>query len=61
MQSKQMKFRQARKLLEDNGWKLDRVRGSHYIFVKGKKEFPLPWCKIVRKYIARNLLKAIDG
>lgn len=30
---KSVTFKQARKLLEDSGWRLDRRNGSHCIFV----------------------------
>lgn len=36
-----MRFKQARRIIEGIGWKLDRVRGSHYIFVKNNVELIL--------------------
>ena len=59
MAMRQMKFRAARKLLEKNGWFLDRVRGSHYIFKKDNKVFTLPWRKTLPKYVVKNLLKLL--
>ncbi|HQP48753.1 MAG TPA: type II toxin-antitoxin system HicA family toxin [Spirochaetota bacterium] len=29
-------------LLQSKGWKLDRIKGSHYIMVKGKKTLSVP-------------------
>jgi predicted RNA binding protein YcfA (HicA-like mRNA interferase family) len=30
-------------ILKENGWTLDRVKGSHHIFVKpGKRSIPVP-------------------
>lgn len=36
-----MRFKQARRIIESIGWKLDRVRGSHYIFTKNETELIL--------------------
>lgn len=30
------------RLLEDNGWKLDRISGSHHIMVKESKTLSVP-------------------
>ena len=30
------------KLLEDNGWKLDRIAGSHNIMAKGTQKISVP-------------------
>ena len=40
-----MGFKEAKRLLQSMGWKVDRVRGSHYIFRLNndeKNEFVLP-------------------
>lgn len=38
-----VRFAVVRKLLEDHGWVLDRVRGSHHQFVKaGMPTLPIP-------------------
>ncbi|MEQ3307340.1 type II toxin-antitoxin system HicA family toxin [Fusobacterium varium] len=29
-------------MLEKNGWKYDRTRGSHYIYVKDGRAIPVP-------------------
>lgn len=29
-------------LLQSKGWKLDRIKGSHHIMVKGKKTLSVP-------------------
>ena len=30
------------KKLQQDGWELDRVHGSHYIFIKGKETVSIP-------------------
>ena len=30
------------KRLKQNGWIFDRIKGSHYIFIKGSKTIPVP-------------------
>ena len=30
------------KILKENGWELDRIKGSHHIFVKGNESVPVP-------------------
>ena len=37
-----MTGRDLLKLLKANGWKLDRVRGSHHILVKGSATVSVP-------------------
>ena len=37
-----MKGKELVKLLEQNGWKLDRIRGSHHIMIKGSKTVSVP-------------------
>jgi predicted RNA binding protein YcfA (HicA-like mRNA interferase family) len=38
-----MNARQVIDILKANGWKLDRIEGSHHIFVKeGKRPVPVP-------------------
>jgi predicted RNA binding protein YcfA (HicA-like mRNA interferase family) len=38
-----MNARQLIDILKDNGWKLDRIEGSHHIFVKeGRRSVPVP-------------------
>lgn len=37
-----MKFREATKAMEEMGWRLDRVKGSHYHYSNGEKEFIVP-------------------
>lgn len=38
-----VRFSEARRLLEANGWTLARVTGSHHIFVRGGERFTLPF------------------
>lgn len=37
-----MKDKELVKLLEKNGWTLERIHGSHYIFVKKKQTISVP-------------------
>ena len=37
-----MKDKELVKLLQNNGWSLDRIHGSHYILVKGKQTLSVP-------------------
>lgn len=37
-----MSGKQLLKLLEANGWKLDRINGSHHIIIKGNKTLVVP-------------------
>ena len=37
-----MKDKELVKLLQNNGWSLDRIHGSHYILVKGNKNLSVP-------------------
>ena len=34
--------RELLKLLRENGWQLDRVRGSHHIMTRGKETVSVP-------------------
>lgn len=39
-----MKVKQLIKLLEEKGWSLDRIKGSHHIMVKpGFRSIPIPF------------------
>lgn len=37
-----MKDKELVRLLQNNGWSLDRIHGSHYILVKGNKTLSVP-------------------
>ena len=37
-----MKDKELVRLLQNNGWSLDRIHGSHYILVKGNKKLSVP-------------------
>lgn len=51
-----MKDKDLLKLLQKNGWKIDRVRGSHHVMVKGDKTEIIP---VHNKDMATGLLNAI--
>jgi len=58
----EVRFAELRKLLESHGWTLDRVKGSHHIFVRpGAHNVVLPVhrgkCKAVYR---RLILEAIE-
>lgn len=36
-----MTAKQVIKILKKNGWKLDRIRGSHHVFLKEGKQRPV--------------------
>ena len=35
---KEIKFRDAERILKNNGFRLDRIKGSHHYYVKGKQK-----------------------
>lgn len=37
-----MRGKELVKLLRENGWELDRIRGSHHIMAKGGKSLSVP-------------------
>ncbi len=37
-----MKGKELVKLLRENGWKLDRINGSHHIMIKNGKSLSVP-------------------
>jgi predicted RNA binding protein YcfA (HicA-like mRNA interferase family) len=50
-------------ILKENGWTLDRVKGSHYIFIKpGKRSIPVPihGSKDLPKGLIRAILKQAE-
>ena len=42
-QSFKMKSSELHRLIKKNGWKLLRVKGSHYIYEKNGKTYPAPY------------------
>lgn len=53
-----MKDKELLKLLQNNGWNLDRVHGSHYILVKDKHTLSVPvHGKDMKKGLELALLK----
>jgi predicted RNA binding protein YcfA (HicA-like mRNA interferase family) len=52
----EVRFAVVRKMLEANGWRLSRVRGSHFIFVKsGERPLPIPvhHGKVIPAYVRK--------
>ena len=53
-----MTGKQLKKLLETNGWRLDRISGSHHIMIReGRRSVPIPIHGNAE--IPRGLLNAI--
>ncbi len=55
-----MKSRELMRILKENGWVLDRIEGSHHIFVKdGHRSVPVPVHKgrEITKDMVRRILK----
>ena len=52
-----VRFEELRQLLEDYGWVLARVRGSHYIFERGGAVLPIPLRRphVLPVYVKRAL------
>jgi predicted RNA binding protein YcfA (HicA-like mRNA interferase family) len=38
-----VKSKELHRLIKQNGWKLLRVRGSHYIYEKNGRTYPVPY------------------
>jgi len=55
-------FREAKQLLEAYGWTVDRIRGSHHIFVRGPQTQPVSHRRptILAVYV-RQILKLTEG
>ena len=45
--------------LTKNGWELDRIRGSHYIFLKNGIPLTVPYHKNIRKGVLEDLKKQV--
>jgi len=52
-----MNGKQFIKLLQQNGWSLDRVEGSHHILIKGDKTICIPVHR--SKDLGKGLLHAL--
>ena len=54
-----MKSSELHKLVVQNGWELERVSGSHYIYKKGDRTYPVPYhgSKEVGKGIEKKIKK----
>jgi predicted RNA binding protein YcfA (HicA-like mRNA interferase family) len=45
--------------LKKNGWILDRIRGSHYIFLKNGIPITVPYHKNIKKGILEDIKKQV--
>lgn len=45
--------------LTKNGWELDRIRGSHYIFLKNGIPLTVPYHKNIKKGVLEDLKKQV--
>ncbi|TVQ63931.1 MAG: addiction module toxin, HicA family [Phycisphaerales bacterium] len=62
----EVRFAEIRKLLEKHGWSLDRIRGSHHVFVKpGHRSIPIPVNKgrVDHHYLEwiKKIIRQADG
>ncbi|HHE64818.1 MAG TPA: type II toxin-antitoxin system HicA family toxin [Bacteroidetes bacterium] len=58
-----MKGKELIKLLEKEGWVLDRISGSHHIMIKDKKRsipMPVHKGKDIPKFLVKTILKQAD-
>ena len=57
-----VRYSDVKKLLESNGWQLDRIRGSHHIFARpGKRNIIIPvHAKTVKYVYVRQIQKIIE-
>jgi len=48
--------------IQHEGWHLDRIKGSHHIFVKGALTIALPVHKgiVKREYLRREIIRKLD-
>ncbi len=52
-----MKRRDLIKLLEKNGWKLNRSGAGHDIYVKGAESEPIPRHSEIKENLAKGIIK----
>ena len=45
--------------LKKNGWELDRIRGSHYIFLKNGIPLTVPYHKNIKKGLLEDIKKQV--
>ena len=45
--------------LKKNGWILDRIRGSHYIFLKNGVPLTVPYHKNIKKGLLEDIKKQV--
>ncbi len=57
-----MKFNQLHRLIQRNGWQIKRQRGSHVIYQKGKRIYPVPnhGAKVVSKPLELKIKKEME-
>lgn len=58
----EMRFEEVEKILKHEGWHLDRIKGSHHIFVKGTSTIVLPVHKgiVKREYLRKEIIGKLD-
>jgi predicted RNA binding protein YcfA (HicA-like mRNA interferase family) len=56
-----VRFQEIQKLLEQYGFRLERVTGDHYIFRKpGFRPISVPYTQPVRSYVVREVIKIVS-
>ena len=54
-------FRSLEKLANENGYQLERVNGSHYIYANGRRSIPIPRHAQIGKGLSFKIQKQIKG
>jgi predicted RNA binding protein YcfA (HicA-like mRNA interferase family) len=54
-----MKRKELIRLLERNGWRLDREGGSHSVYTNGKEQEYIPRHNEVRESLAKKIIKRL--
>ena len=57
MYYKDMTGKELMKHLKQHGWVLDRIKGSHHIFIKGSKTIPVHGSKDIPIGTVKNIFR----
>ncbi|PAF47155.1 hypothetical protein BKH46_05465 [Helicobacter sp. 12S02634-8] len=58
---KNISFEELKKVLEQNGFVLDRIKGSHHTFYRGNQTLTIPYNKPIKAIYVKLVLSAILG
>jgi len=58
----EMDYEDVKKILEHEGWKLDRIKGSHFIFTNNGGTITLPLHRgvIKKEYLREEIIKKLS-